>query len=156
MNSYERINDVLVNLFRDILYLEEQALKETGYKDLTMNDWHVIEAVGTGEPKSMSQIAKELSVTVGSLTIAMNGLCKKGYAMRARGQKDRRVVNISLTEQGVAAHERHAQFHREMIDAVIADQSEAEIDALVRSLSKLTTFFRGFGKKREEHPTEEA
>ena len=48
----------------------------------------------------MSTVARELNVTVGTLTIAVNNLVKKGYIQRMRSQEDRRVVLISLTEQG--------------------------------------------------------
>ncbi len=144
MSSYERINDVLVNLFRDILSLEEKAMTSSAFKDLSMNDWHVIEAVGLNTSKSMSQIARELSITLGSLTIAMNGLYKKGYVERRRGVKDRRVVHISLTEKGVAAYKEHENFHRKMIDAAIQDLSPQETTVLVSSLSKLTDFFMDF------------
>lgn len=144
MSSYERINDVLVNLFRDILSLEEKAMTGSAFKDLSMNDWHVIEAVGLNTSKSMSQIARELSITLGSLTIAMNGLYKKGYVERRRGEKDRRVVHISLTEKGVAAYKEHENFHRKMIDAAIQDLSPQETTVLVSSLSKLTDFFMDF------------
>lgn len=147
MSSYERINDALVNLFRDILTLEENAMARSEFKDLSMKDWHVIEAIGPDMPKSMSQIAKRLSVTLGSLTIAMNGLCKKGYVERKRGEKDRRVVYISLTEQGISAYREHENFHRQMIDAVMEGQSPEELSALVNALSKLTDFFMSF--KRE-------
>lgn len=144
MSSYERINDVLVNLFRDILSLEEKAMTGSAFKDLSMNDWHVIEVVGLNTSKSMSQIARELSITLGSLTIAMNGLYKKGYVERRRGVKDRRVVHISLTEKGVAAYKEHENFHRKMIDAAIQDLSPQETTVLVSSLSKLTDFFMDF------------
>lgn len=144
MSSYERINDVLVNLFRDILSLEEKAMAGSAFKDMSMNDWHVIEAVGLDTSKSMSQIARELSITLGSLTIAMNGLYKKGYVERRRGVKDRRVVHISLTEKGVAAYKEHENFHRKMIDAAIQDLSPQETTVLVSSLSKLTDFFMDF------------
>ena len=144
MSSYERINDVLVNLFRDILSLEEKAMTGSEFKDLSMNDWHVIEVVGLNTSKSMSQIARELSITLGSLTIAMNGLYKKGYVERRRGVKDRRVVHISLTEKGVAAYKEHENFHRKMIDAAIQDLSPQETTVLVSSLSKLTDFFMDF------------
>ena len=60
---------------------------------------HVIEAIGIEAPKNMSSIARELSVTVGTLTIAMNSLVKKGYVERTRGLEDRRVVYISLSEK---------------------------------------------------------
>lgn len=89
MDTYTTLNDALVNLFRDVMDLEEKALISQEYQDLTNNDMHVIQAIGTEEPKNMSTIAKELSVTVGTLTIAMNSLVKKGYVVRERGREDR-------------------------------------------------------------------
>lgn len=144
MNSYERINDVLVNLFRDILTLEEKAMAGSDFRDLSMNDWHVIDAVGPEGQKNMSQIAKELTVTLGSLTTAMNRLCRRGYTQRMRSEADRRVVNVSLTEKGIRAYREHGQFHKRMIDAIIEDQTPEELEALVRSLTKLTDFFMSF------------
>ena len=64
MNSVETVNDVLVNLFNEIMDIEERALITPEYKDISVNDMHVIEAVGIRNPRSMSAIAKDLSVTV--------------------------------------------------------------------------------------------
>ena len=144
MDTYESLNGVLVNLFRDVMNLEENAIITSEYSDITNNDMHVIEAVGLGEPKNMSAIAKLLSVTVGTLTIAMNSLVKKGYVNRERGKEDRRIVNISLSEKGKCAYRHHEEFHRHMIDEILKDLTEEETDALVRSLSKLEQWFRRF------------
>mgnify|MGYP001029754257 FL=1 len=142
MDTYETLNGVLVNLFRDVMNLEENAIITSEYSDITNNDMHVIEAVGLGEPKNMSAIAKLLSVTVGTLTIAMNSLVKKGYVNRERGKEDRRIVNISLSEKGKCAYRHHEEFHRHMIDEILKDLTEEETEALVRSLSKLEQWFR--------------
>ena len=99
MNNYDMLNEVLVNLFRDIMDIEQKAIITQEFKDITNNDMHVIEAIGLDEPKNMSSIARELSVTVGTLTIAMNSLVRKGYVIRERGLEDRRVVYISLSEK---------------------------------------------------------
>ena len=144
MDTYETLNSVLVNLFRDVMNLEENAIITSEYSDITNNDMHVIEAVGLGEPKNMSAIAKLLSVTVGTLTIAMNSLVKKGYVNRERGKEDRRIVNISLSEKGKCAYRHHEEFHRHMIDEILKDLTEEETEALVRSLSKLEQWFRRF------------
>lgn len=144
MDTYETLNSVLVNLFRDVMDLEERAIINSEYRDITNNDMHVIEAVGLGEPKNMSAIAKLLSVTVGTLTIAMNSLVKKGYVNRERGREDRRVVYISLSEKGKRAYEHHEKFHRHMIDEILKDLTEEETEALVKSLAKLTQWFRRF------------
>ena len=78
MEHYKMLNDILVNLFNEILGIEEKALTSSEFRDISVNDMHILEAVGTEEPRSMSSVAKSLSVTVGTLTIAMNNLVKKG------------------------------------------------------------------------------
>ena len=142
VNTYETLNEVLVRLFRDIMDIEQKAIITEEFKDITNNDMHVIEAIGIGEPKNMSSIAKELSVTVGTLTIAMNSLVKKGYVQRERGKEDRRVVYISLTERGRAAFEHHARFHKAMIDSISENLSQEELKLLVQTLNKLNKWFR--------------
>lgn len=144
MDTYETLNEVLVKLFRDIMNLEERAIITSEYQDITNNDMHVIQAIGIGAPKNMSTIAKELSVTVGTLTIAMNSLVKKGYVNRERGVEDRRVVYISLSEKGYKAYEHHEQFHHEMIDEILRDLTPEETTELVKALTKLNLWFRGF------------
>ena len=142
MDSYGTLNEVLVNLFRDVLEIEQKALSCSEFQDLTNNDMHVIEAIGMNEPKNMSTIARILSVTVGTLTIAMNSLVKNGYVTRQRGQTDRRVVYISLSEKGKAAYAHHAKFHQEMIDGVVNQLTEDELSALTKALACLDRWFR--------------
>ena len=148
MDNYGIFNEVLVRLFRDIMDIEEKAIITSEFKDITNNDMHVIEAIGTGVPKNMSTIAKELSVTVGTLTIAMNSLVKKGYVVRERGKEDRRVVYISLSDKGRKAHAHHAEFHREMIKGLTETLDEEELKVLTKALTTVDGWFR---KKEQEN-----
>ena len=43
MNSYETVNNILVELFKDILDIEERALITSEYKDISVNDMHIME-----------------------------------------------------------------------------------------------------------------
>lgn len=142
LEIYGILNEILVRLFRDIMDIEEKAIITQEFKDLTNNDMHVIEAIGMGEPKNMTSIARELSVTVGTLTIAMNSLVKKGYVIRERGKEDRRVVYISLSERGKKAHEHHAEFHHQMIQGISEELNEEELKVLIQALTKLDRWFR--------------
>ena len=92
----------------------------------------------------MSTIAKTLSVTVGTLTIAINNLVKKDYVRRVRSDQDRRVVLISLTEKGRKAYDHHKNFHQQMIDSIIKEFPEEEMAVLVKALKNLTEFFRRY------------
>ena len=147
---YATINYVLVNLINEIWEVEGKAIITDEFKDITNNDMHVIEAIGMGTPKNMSSIAKELSVTVGTLTIAMNSLVKKGYVKRERGEEDRRVVYISLSDKGKKAFIHHARFHKEMITSILDEFDEDEKKILIRGLTKLDNWFRD---KEEENKT---
>ena len=118
--------------------IEQKAVATQEFHDITSNDLHVIEVIGVGSPKNMSTIAKELSVTVGTLTIAVNGLVKKGYVTRERGRDDRRVVYISLSEKGRKAYAHHARFHQEtgvMSVGFSAFLREAEKPTLITPVS---------------------
>lgn len=144
MGTYETLNEVLVSLFRDVNDIEQKAIITSEFGDLTNNDMHVIEAIGIHEPKNMSTIARALSVTVGTLTISMNSLVKKGYVDRQRSSEDRRVVYISLSEKGVKAYHHHKKFHEQMIESVVKELTEEELEALVKALTKLNSWFRSF------------
>ena len=138
MNHYEAINDVLVNLFNEILDLEERALITGEYKNISVNDMHIIDALGIREQKNMSTVARLLNVTVGTLTIAVNNLVKKG------SEEDRRVVLISLTKLGERAYYHHKDFHEKMVLAVLKGLNVEETEALTMALTKLQTFFRSY------------
>ncbi len=146
MDVRETINDILVNLFKEIWKLEEDAIITEEFKDITNNDMHIIEAVGLSGENTMSVVAKKLGITAGSLTTAVNGLVNKKYVVRQRSDKDRRVVFLKLTDKGVRAYEHHREYHQQMTEAVIAKLDENEIPVLVKTLNGLSDFFRGYKK----------
>lgn len=139
--SSRGLNEMLVNLFNHVMDIESQAVITEEYKDITNNDMHIIEAVGVEEPRNMSDIAKRLGVTVGTLTTNMNGLEKKGYILRQRSDTDKRVVYITLTERGRKAFFHHRDFHKDMIKSVVVGLDDDEKRLLYRCLVKLDNFF---------------
>lgn len=144
MDAYHTINDVLVSLFNEIMEIERRVLITEEFKDISNNDMHIIEAIGNGEPKNMSTVAKALKITVGTLTIAINNLVKKGYVNRIRSEEDRRVVLIFLSKKGEQAFDHHAEFHKEMVAATLDGLNEQEEKVLVKALSNLSNYFREY------------
>lgn len=131
-----------MSLFYDIMTVEEKALISDEFKDISSNDMHIIEAIGIEAPQNMSSIAGRMKVTVGTLTIAINNLVKKGYVVRTRGEKDRRVVFISLSEKGKKAYDHHQQFHHEMTEAILNRLSKEEIEVLMKALHNIRDYFQ--------------
>jgi len=136
------LNEILVKLFRNIAVIEERSLRKGEYKNVTVNDMHVMEAIGIGEPKNMTAVAKVLAVTTGTLTISVNSLVKKGLVERVRSEEDRRVVLVSLSESGKQAYEYHQKFHKEMVDTILRDLNDKEKEVLAKALNGISNYFR--------------
>lgn len=141
MTLEETLNELLVKLFKDILEIEAKSLITEEFKDITYNDMHIIEAVGIDEPRNMKMVAKLMSVTTGTLTKAMDALCEKGYVVRERSTKDKRVIKLRLTDKGKSAYYHHEQFHRQMIKNIASEMSEQETEVLIYALAKMVDYF---------------
>ena len=142
MSTDETLNELLVRLFKDIMEIEGRCLVTDPYTDISYNDFHIIEAIGTKEPKSMSSVAKLMNVTTGTLTKAMDGLTEKEYVIRERSKQDKRVVWVYLTEKGKAAYKHHEEFHWRMISHIKEGLNDKELPVLIYSLAKLVDFFQ--------------
>ena len=142
-STNRKLNELLVNLFHNVMDIEAEAVITEEFKDITNNDMHIIEAVGIDEPRSMSTVAKSMSVTMGTLTTNMNSLEDKGYIIRERSKTDKRVVLVVLTDKGRKAFFHHRDFHKKMIRSAVKGLDEAEMKAFIKCLKNLCDFFDG-------------
>ena len=136
------LSELLINTFNNILTIEEYVIKKGPLENLTVTEIHTIDAIGMYKARSMSDIVGDLSITIGTLSTGINNLVRKGYVTRKRDEKDRRVVNISLTRQGKIAYRVHEKFHLDMIKETIKELTEEEEKVLLNSLEKLTNYFQ--------------
>lgn len=141
MDTEQTLNRLLVQFFKYIMEIEERKLITDEFKEITYNDMHIIEAIGLKQPKKMSEIAKIMSVTTGTLTKAVNALEKKGYVQRQRSEQDKRSY-MMLTEQGILAYKHHERFHQDMIAFILDHVSEAESQVLRQALERLMGYFQ--------------
>lgn len=135
------INEIIVDLFKNILNIEENSLRLRGVKGVSMTEVHAIEAIGLNGNRTMSQVASKLDVTLGTLTTCISKLVNKGYVERIRDEKDRRSVLVSLTDKGRLVYKIHQNFHNEMIEHMILDLNLDEDEILLKSLERLKIFF---------------
>lgn len=135
------INELLVEVFNHILSIEGHTLRERGIK-LSMNEVHVLEAIKKTEVPTMTNIAKRLRITVGTLTTSTNRLVEKGFAKRHREEEDKRKVIVSLTNRAIEVLKIHDQFHEEMLDAIFTDMKLDEDELLLQSLENLSEYFK--------------
>lgn len=135
------VNELLVDIFNRILAIEGESLKQKGIK-LSMSEIHVLEAVTKVDEPTMTNIAKKLGITVGSLTVSVNTLYQKGYVTRDRDAEDRRKVVIGLLPKAEEVLEVHNDYHNDMINSIFKDLKIDEDEVLISSLKKLSSYFK--------------
>lgn len=138
--EYNKINDYLVDVFNRILVIEEISLKTSQFNDVSLKEMHTIEIIGKYDNVTPSDVARELMVTLGTVTTSLNKLEAKGYINRTRSVNDRRVVFLSLTKRGKLLNRLHAKFHKNMVGHVTEGMDEESMEALLKGLKNLHQF----------------
>lgn len=139
--AYGTLNFLLVDLFNDILAIEENILKKGKFSDLSIRDFHIIEQMERLGRTNMSALAQVVRVTKGTLTVAIDHLVRKGYVNRIRKTTDRRIVEIWTTDKAKKAETDHAKFHEGMINEVMKVIESKELVVLESALGKVSKFF---------------
>ena len=141
MSNHITVNEILVRLFANILDIEEKCLKIGEYSDLSITEMHIIDNIGLISERTMSDTAKAVKVTSGTLTTAIDNLINKGYVERRRSSEDRRVVKIRLTEKGKEAFKSHEDFHKDLVISALQQLDSHEEEVLIKVLSNIDVFF---------------
>ncbi|NLB62111.1 MAG: MarR family transcriptional regulator [Clostridiales bacterium] len=138
-----KMNDLLVDTFRSILKVEEQMLSKF-QNNLSISEMHLIEAIGKNKEsgRTISDIANELSITLASVTVAINKLVKKDYVEKVRCSDDGRVVYAKLTKLGRKMDAVHRYFHEQMINKLSTGLTDYEKEVLIKGIDKLNSFFK--------------
>ncbi len=143
------LNRFLVDTFNDILRYEEMALEHLTNNRLSISEVHLLEAVFEALPthqNTPSVVAPKLGITLGSLTTAVKTLEKKGYLVRQRAQDDKRVYYLVPTPIADFVNQKHLEFHKGMIEEIVAGLTLEEEQVLAKSLEKVRLYF---GQKAE-------
>ena len=136
------LNELLVEIYRNIEILEESELKKSRL-NLSISEIHLIELIAkAGGGMTVSEIAERLKVTRPSVTVAVNKLVQKDDCEKRRREDDGRAVAVALTKAGRKVEAFHARCHRSMIREISDDLTENEKAELLRTMSRINTYFR--------------
>ncbi|WP_303972986.1 MarR family winged helix-turn-helix transcriptional regulator [Streptococcus merionis] len=138
--SNELVNEYLTSIFNNVLIIEENSLKTSRFKDLSIKEMHTLDVVGTIPDCTPSDVARTLMVTLGTVTASLNRLEAKGYLERIRSNKDRRVVHLYLTKKGRLIYRLHRKFHQRMVEQITDGMSEDEYAVMQKGLLNLHAF----------------
>jgi len=89
------------------------------------------------EPTSMTELAEHMGVTISTMSLAAKALVAGGWVRSERSVRDRRVVELRLTEAGVRMRDTQSVLDPARVLDVVASLPDAERAAAIRGLELL-------------------
>ena len=111
--------DAYIKLSRALHAVDTRIHRHLQDRGLTVSQFGVLEALLHVGPMSQRQLAQKILRSSGNLTMVIDNLERDGLVRREKSDRDRRVMNVFLTDQG-----------RELIAGMIGELSEAELSQL--------------------------
>lgn len=146
-NPAEQLNELFTTVFNEILKIEECSLRTSTNEKISVTEVHTLDAIANAKSGTMSEVSSALRITMSTLTVSVTRLEKKQLVKRSRGTYDRRMVYVSLTQEGKRLVEAHRRFHRRMIHTVIQNLDEKELQMTVQAIGRLQDFFNREAQK---------
>ena len=88
-------------------------------------------------PVTMTELSEKLLVSNGNVTGLIARLVDDGLVARQADESDRRTQRVSLTSTGKRAFAAMAKQHESLVDRIFADVSDAEMERLLKLVTKL-------------------
>lgn len=142
--------ETVVEVFNEAMAIQDLYLRKSKFKELSMSETHVLDAVDKVEFASMTNVAKQLNITTGTLTTAVKRIIEKGFLIKERSKTDQRVYYLKLTKKGYEALEIHEHFHNELAELYKAAIPEERLDWVFETLKKIKTDLDNYRKKIEQ------
>lgn len=104
---------------------------------LTESQLNVLELLLHVGPLSQKEIAKNLLVTGGNITMVVDNLQKRNLVERKRWPQDRRVIHVELTREGRSAIESYFPHHVQKVEKALNCLDQDEKEQLIALCDKL-------------------
>ncbi len=109
--------------------------------ELTLEQFRLLKTLWLRGPLRVGELASELGVSPGSVTVACKRLERLGLVRRERGlDGDERVVTVSLTDEGRGRLAAWREARRGYLTELLAALSPGELATLEPLLARLVAF----------------
>jgi MarR family transcriptional regulator, 2-MHQ and catechol-resistance regulon repressor len=125
---------ILMKAYRALAQLDTRSIAASG---IGMSDFAVLEILLHKGPLPVNTIGRQVMLTSGSITTAVDRLEGKRLVKRQACPNDRRVTHVTLTAAGRTLIQRVFKVHATQIETVFEPLSKAERFALATLLKKL-------------------
>jgi DNA-binding MarR family transcriptional regulator len=127
----EEFGELLSVMIRSFAAFERN---EIFCKGITMSQCSTILGIGKHGPMTMNALSEWMSLATSTMTRIVDNLVRDGYIERTQNPQDRRVVQVSLTEEGEklfqAILEVYHEYHRKIVENIPAEELHQVVESL--------------------------
>lgn len=97
---------------------------------------------------ALTDLARHMGVTAGTMSVAIDRLVRKGYVRRVRSRADQRRLELRLSESGLRIREQQSVLAPELVEALLEQLPAAERSAALAGLQLLARAADALGSQK--------
>lgn len=131
---------VLMKLFKSIKKKKRRYLAGLG---LAPGHLHVLRQIKPEEALTLSELCQRAGMENSNVTSVIDSFVDRGFVQRQRDLKDRRIVRVSLSEQGEEFRNRAVEKHDRFICDLYGNLTDDEMKKLMDIAKQVTVKISG-------------
>jgi DNA-binding MarR family transcriptional regulator len=131
--STERFEAVLTGFWRRVAGELAQAPRN----DLTFPQYFILQTMNESESIRVTKLAERMEVKPSAITVMIDRLVQRGYAVRRQDDSDRRVVLIAITDEGRQELEQAKQARKTVFRRFLSKLESEELEHFLAIFEKL-------------------
>jgi MarR family transcriptional regulator, 2-MHQ and catechol-resistance regulon repressor len=130
-------NQPFLMLMQTSRAIQERIRDDMAKNNLTITEFAVLEVLFHKGKQTIQQLASSVLISSGSMTYVIDKLEQKALLKRNACPEDRRVIHITLIENGLELMNNIMPKHEEFVDSTFDSLTSNEKEDLVRLLKKV-------------------
>jgi len=114
---------------------------------LSMIQAYILFGISEGTMTNISSLCKELCINQGNVSTMCKNMEKAGLVKRTRSSEDERIVNLSLTEEGISLLQR-LQARADELDSAFEQVPIEKLEAIVNGMHEFSELIKNLSIKK--------
>ncbi|BCU81114.1 putative HTH-type transcriptional regulator YpoP [Polycladomyces abyssicola] len=132
----ELLHELEISLRTLIRKLRKELQSVLG-ETISIGDFFVLKQLREKGPQTVSELAQELEVSASHITNVTDRLVNKGWVERQRSRRDKRVVELRITNEGETTIRELEEKKRAYFQHRFESLTTEEIETMTRLFQKL-------------------
>ncbi|MFS8630722.1 MAG: MarR family transcriptional regulator [Bacillales bacterium] len=117
-------------------------------RELTTDQHYVLRYINKVRKCTTTELAEVFDVKKSAITAIINRMWAKGLIKRTRDKKDRRIVYLTLTEEGKEIYRKTEERIRQVVETLIRQFDLEEIQQFLATYEKLNKVLTNYINER--------